>query len=176
MPDDVSYGRYPDGTSNWYFYSKTTPGVPNSDLGYQRVGSCVYFSWPGGLYDSPITLELTAENRSATIYYSLDGSVPTESSLVYSGPIYLNATKVVRASSIETDALESPIMTNTYIVGQQHNLAVISLATAPENLWDPDSGIYVMGNNASYELPYYGANFWQDWEKSVHIEFSSLMV
>lgn len=171
MPDDVSYGRYPDGTSNWYFYSKTTPGVPNSDLGYQRVGSCVYFSWPGGLYDSPITLELTAENPSATIYYSLDGSVPTESSLVYSGPIYLNATKVVRASSIETDALESPIMTNTYIVGQQHNLAVISLATAPENLWDPDSGIYVMGNNASYELPYYGANFWQDWEKSVHIEF-----
>jgi hypothetical protein len=28
-----------------------------------------------------------------------------------------------------------------------------------------------LGNNASSELPFYGANFWQDWEKSVHIEF-----
>lgn len=171
MPNDVSYGRYPDGTSNWYYYSNTTPGGPNNGSGYQRVGSCVYFSLPGGLYNFPITLELTAENPSATIYYSLDGSVPSESSLVYSSPLDINESKVVRASSIETDALESPIMTNTYIVGQQHNLAIISLATAPENLWDPDSGIYVMGHNASSELPFYGANFWQDWERPVHIEF-----
>lgn len=174
LPNDVSYGRYPDGASNWYYYSKTTPGAPNNDSGYQRVGSCVYFSWPGGLYDSPVTLELTPDNPSSTIYYSLDGSVPTESSLVYSGPIYINATKVVRVRSIDTDALDSPIMTNTYIVGQQHNLAVIALTTAPENLWDADSGIYVMGKNASFELPFYGANFWEDWEKPVHIEFFEL--
>ena len=27
-----------------------------------------------------------------------------------------------------------------------------------------------MGPNASIDYPYYGANFWQDWERKAHME------
>ena len=28
-----------------------------------------------------------------------------------------------------------------------------------------------MGDNADWNFPYFGANFWEDWEKPIHIEF-----
>jgi hypothetical protein len=44
------------------------------------------------------------------------------------------------------------------------------LSTNPEHFWDNDSGIYVMGSNATDPPWYYGANFWEDWERPIHIE------
>ena len=52
----------------------------------------------------------------------------------------------------------------------QFNLPVISLTTAPDNLWNYNTGIYVFGPEFSYEEPYYGANFHQEWERPVHVE------
>ncbi|NJK86508.1 MAG: hypothetical protein HC906_11600 [Bacteroidales bacterium] len=49
-------------------------------------------------------------------------------------------------------------------------MPVISITTNPENLWDNETGIYAMGSNPG-DHPYFGANFWQDWEKPAYIEF-----
>ena len=49
-------------------------------------------------------------------------------------------------------------------------LPIVSLSTTPANLFDNETGIYVLGDNAQVEYPYYGANFWQDWERHVHVE------
>ncbi|MFQ6610619.1 MAG: CotH kinase family protein, partial [Fidelibacterota bacterium] len=35
---------------------------------------------------------------------------------------------------------------------------------------DDETGIYAMGPNASPDFPYFGANFWQDWERPIHLE------
>jgi hypothetical protein len=45
------------------------------------------------------------------------------------------------------------------------------LSTNPDNFWDNEIGIYVLGDNASNDLPFFGANFWEDWERPIHIEF-----
>ncbi len=50
-------------------------------------------------------------------------------------------------------------------------MPVVCISTDPDNLWDNNTGIYVLGPNASSEEPNYGANFWQDWEKKAHMEF-----
>lgn len=51
------------------------------------------FSHSSGFYEESFTLEISAIN-AATIYYTLDGSSPTENSLVYAGPIQIkNATQ-----------------------------------------------------------------------------------
>jgi len=67
--------------------------------------------------------------------------------------------------------LPSRIITNTYILNYLPKLPVISISTNPENLWDWNTGIYVLGPNADTVYPYRGANYWQDWEVPAHIEF-----
>ena len=47
------------------------------------------------------------------------------------------------------------------------------LATAPDNFFDEDTGIYVFGPDGTYDTnqPYFGANFWEDWERPIHFSF-----
>ena len=59
---------------------------------------------------------------------------------------------------------------NVLLHSPSFKLPVFSLTTEPVNLWDTLTGIYVFGTNFSYEVPYYGANFHQDWERPVHVE------
>ena len=49
-------------------------------------------------------------------------------------------------------------------------LPVFSLTMNPDDLWDYNTGIYVKGENAERNEPFYGANFHQDWERPIHIE------
>ena len=51
------------------------------------------------------------------------------------------------------------------------DLPVVSIAIAPDDLWDPEIGMHVTGDAFFPWYPYYGSNFWNDWEKEVHIEF-----
>jgi len=50
-------------------------------------------------------------------------------------------------------------------------LTTISLSTDPPNFFDWDTGIYVLGPHAGADIPNWGANFWEDWERPVHLEF-----
>jgi len=49
----------------------------------------ITFSLPGGFYDDDIELEIKARDPKDVIYYTLDGTNPTEKSLVYEKPIVL---------------------------------------------------------------------------------------
>jgi hypothetical protein len=129
------------------------------------------FSVKGGFYDSDISLTLTTIYPSGIIYYTVDGSEPNSNSIKYTSQILIKNTTVIRAICIISDNLCSKIETSTYFVNEESALPVISISTNPENLWDNDFGIYVFGDSAESEVPYFGANFWQDWEKPVHIEF-----
>jgi len=40
----------------------------------------------------------------------------------------------------------------------------------PKNLFDEEYGIYTLGDSAQQFWPYYGANFWEDWERPIHTE------
>ena len=170
IPGDVSKGRFPDGTDNWYFFNQPTPAKENLDNGYEQFSSKVTFSMSGGMYNSFFFVSLSVENK-AKIYYTTDGSAPTEESTLYTFPIHIDKTLVVRARAFLDNALPGPLGIETFFVNENLHLPVISLATDPANLWDEDTGIYVLGKNASADFPYFGANFWQDWEKPAEIEF-----
>ncbi|REL38128.1 T9SS C-terminal target domain-containing protein [Rhodohalobacter sp. SW132] len=76
IPTDISLGRYPDGTGDWYFYDHPTPGEPNGDDGYRDILDPIEFSHTGGFYDTPFELTLSHPDPDVTIYYTLDGSEP----------------------------------------------------------------------------------------------------
>ena len=139
-------------------------------IGAQREDP-LYFSRPAGFYPELFFLELESDAPAAVIHYTLDGSEPTTRAPVYTAPLPLTRSVVVRARSFTADQASSPLVTNTYFIGQRHSLAVVSLATDPANLWDGQTGIYVLGDEYSEKYPFAGANIWQEWEIPVHCEF-----
>ncbi len=93
-----------------------------------------------------VTAELSAAGK---IYYTTDGSLPTENSKVYDGAIELTRTAVIRAVSVEDGALKSPALTLSYIINEGHTLPVASLVAD-----DPDEfGRMYNNKKKEHELP-----------------------
>ncbi len=167
---NVSIGRSPDGSENIVYYNYPTPGSTNSTTGFQSFAGNVEFSSNGGKFNSSFQLELSTSNPTDSIFYTLDGSEPTNADSYYQTPISLNSTTTVRARVVKSNSVPGVINSATYLFNVDHDIAVISIVTDPVNLWDYDEGMYVLGPGASSDFPYFGANFWEDWEKPAHIE------
>ena len=124
---DVSLGRA-DGYEAYRYFSAPTPGEANSGATYAKRANEVAFSTDGGMMgDEPIDVTLTAE-EGATIYYTLDGSEPGASSYVYTGPIAISQTTVVRARAVCADMLDSYVTARTYVFGQATRLRAVMVS------------------------------------------------
>ena len=167
---DVSFGRDPNNTSVWKYFLTPTPGWKNGNNGFLYVAQNPQFTIQGGFYSGSVALNLSTSSSQATIYYTTNGSEPTTNSTIYTSTININSTTVIRVRTFGTDLLPSEIITKTYIINNSSTLPIVSLSTDPKNLWDNNTGIFVMGDSAESTPPFHGANFWKDWEKPVHIE------
>ena len=72
------------------------------------------FSHPGGNYDAPIEVAISCDTQGATIYYTIDGTEPTEASTVYENPIAVAATTTINAIAMKDGMTNSVIATATY--------------------------------------------------------------
>ncbi len=62
----------------------------------------------------PLTITITCATVGATIYYTIDGSTPGPSSLVYSGPFDITVTTTIKAIGILAGYNSSNIVTEIY--------------------------------------------------------------
>lgn len=146
-----------------------TPYLKNADQFFSDVVTDeVEFSHQGGLTDV-LNLTLSGAQETQQIRYTVDNSRPTDLSTLYKSPISIGSNTVIRAAIFEPDFVPSITQSRAYLVGQGHDLPVISLITEDTNLWDRNNGMYVSGPNASPDFPFFNANFWQDWEKPMHL-------
>jgi len=113
---DISYGRYPDSSEFWRFFSTPTPGSQNEGAYLGEVAD-TKFSHDRGFYESAFNLSITCDTSNSNIYYTLDGSEPDESTgLLYTGPITnINQTTVLRAAAFKPGYLPSDVDSQTYI-------------------------------------------------------------
>jgi uncharacterized repeat protein (TIGR02543 family) len=169
IPIDFSLGRYPDGGTKWVIFAQPTPAESNNTPPFPGFTDSIQTSHSGGFYSNGISLSLFASSPTAEIRYTLDGNDPSPSSYLYTGPIAIDNTAVVKARTYENSVLSSKILIQTYFINENFTVPVISLSTPPDNLWDDDIGIYVPGKNADENNRI--ANYWQDWERPVHVEF-----
>ena len=168
---DISLGRFPDGSNNIFYFDKPTPGNKNINDGFNGFLKPPSFSVERGFYTQPFFLDLSNPNQIGSIKYTLDGSEPTEESKTYISQLVVSKTSVLRAKIIaDSSFLPSNTITKTFFINQEQRLPVISLSTNPEYFFDFNTGIYVEGPNAQSDLPHFGANYWQDWEKPIHVE------
>lgn len=168
-----SFGRRPNGMNNWYHFDSPTPDTTNNTSAfYNGYAPKPGFTLAPGFYPSMQTLGLTVP--SGVVRFTTDGTDPTPASAIYSAPILIPSTKVVRARTFSTDPLILPseIVTNTYFINESVELPVVSLTSDPYNLFDWNYGIYMMGPNAdTVNTPFFGANFWNGWERPANIEY-----
>ena len=151
-------------------FPEATPNDSNTTQGFTGLVDQPMVSISGGFYTSPVTVTINPASLGDEIHYTLDGSEPNETSQIYTQPILINSTKVLRAKSFRAGLLASKTITNTYLINFITSLTVVSLSTDPANLFDEEFGIYALGDSAEANFPYFGANFWQDWERPVHVE------
>lgn len=86
---DISYGRDPNNGISWYFFSQPTPGTVNNTDGFLKA-EIPEFSLEAGFYSIPQALVLTTASGDAEIRYTLDNTIPDESSELYTGPITID--------------------------------------------------------------------------------------
>ncbi|MHC5139442.1 MAG: CotH kinase family protein, partial [Planctomycetota bacterium] len=112
MESNRSYGRYPDATDNWYDMADTTPAATNA----RGLSGEVNFSHSAGIITSHFSLSLTTATPGAVIRYTTDGSEPTETTgQIYSGPISITNTAIIRAVAIDPGHAPGPVKTKTYL-------------------------------------------------------------
>ena len=168
---DKSYGRKPDGSGQWVYFDDATPESANSQTGYTGFTPAPDLSRESGFYPGPVMVRITAPDPESQIYYTTNGSAPDEQKNLFTADLLISKMTIIRCRVFEAGKLPGPERTATYFIGETQNLPVISITTDPDNLFSEDDGIYVMGNNAEPDFPYFGANFWQDREIPVYLEF-----
>ena len=72
------------------------------------------FSPNGGSFSTSQDVTITCATAGTTIYYTTDGSIPTQSSTQYSGIITLQATTTLTAVAIDGDGNASDVSTATF--------------------------------------------------------------
>ncbi|MCP4454662.1 MAG: hypothetical protein GY809_24650, partial [Planctomycetes bacterium] len=120
---DVSFGRYPNAGTHWRQLAQPTPGAENHTLFLGEVAD-TKFSLDRGFYDEPNDLVLSCETLGAAIVYTLDGSDPylpeegdsrPANGFVYSEPIRLSTTAVLRAAAFKPGYRASNVDTQSYV-------------------------------------------------------------
>jgi len=173
LEPDMSAGGYPDGGQDRFFFPKPSPGFPNMTPALAGYAPQPVFSLQSGFFDGPQSLVMATgtQRPGAVIRYTVDGAEPSGSSSLYSGPIPIEATTVVRAKTFVTGLLPSVTANRSFFIAERSTLMVVSILMDPADLMDPNRGIYSLGYSAAPESPHLGANYWRDVEKPVHLQF-----
>ena len=138
-------------------YEKPTPGRENRDGTEVAQFSVMPTADKGsGIYEDTESFFVTLSAPGA-IYYTTDGSRPTVRSAVYSKPIEIRKTSVLRAAALEEDKCLSDVLTLAYTVNEGHHLPVVSMAIAPTDF---------TGNKGIYSHPN------ETWQKSACIVYT----
>lgn len=113
--EHASWGRIP-GSGERRFLKEETPGGVNAAEGFNGVVADTRFSFDRGFYASPFSLEILSNTPGAVIYYTTDGSVPSETNgMEYDGPIVIGSTTVVRAIATAPRLLPTNVDSQSYI-------------------------------------------------------------
>ena len=110
------------------YFAQPTPGAPNA-AAYLGWVADTKFSVDRGFYEAPLTVAITTATAGAEIRYTTNGSPPdAPGSLVYSQPIRIERTTVLRAWATKAGYKPSGVDTHTYVF--RDNVAGQSLETA----------------------------------------------
>ncbi|HVR73038.1 MAG TPA: CotH kinase family protein [Planctomycetota bacterium] len=96
------------------YFETPTPGLPNSG-GAPGIAPVPELSHASGCYAEPLVLSLFTEAAGTAMRFTLDRTIPTEESTLYTAPLTLEATTMVRVRAFQPGYLPSPVVSRTFI-------------------------------------------------------------
>ncbi|MEO0311082.1 MAG: hypothetical protein RIQ89_739 [Bacteroidota bacterium] len=125
-----SWGRNVDGFGVWKIFTSPTIRATNTGTVFNVYAEKPTATLTAGYYTGTQTVSLSTLEPNSVIRYTLDGTLPTASSLVYNGPITITNTTVLKAVTFSNDPTVHPsfILFNTYFININHTLPIISIA------------------------------------------------
>jgi hypothetical protein len=115
---DQSYGRSPDGSGRFLYHITPSPGAPNEGRTavVPLVVGDLHFSVRRGFFRKPVDVEISTSTPDAEIRYTRDGSAPTRGTgTVYTRPVHVRGTTVLRAVAYKKDLAPTAVSTQTYL-------------------------------------------------------------
>ena len=112
LPELLEYQVSNAGTN---YFATPSPGAPNG-VGFIAFVADTKFDHKRGFYDAPFDLAITTATANVSIIYTTDGSVPSPSNgTIYTGPLTISGTTVIRAAAFLDGFEPSNVDTQTYI-------------------------------------------------------------
>ncbi|HVK58237.1 MAG TPA: CotH kinase family protein, partial [Candidatus Kapabacteria bacterium] len=146
--EDVSYGRERTNPTLLGFFTRPTPGQPNT-AGGAGFSPEVQFSMPSRTFTAPFDLELTTSHPSAVIRYVVGKTnLPDLTSPIYTGPIRITNSMQVRARAFVDGLFPSDPKSEQYIM----------LASSVYN-FKSDLPVVILHNYQSGAVPRIGEQF-----------------
>ncbi|MCX7427381.1 MAG: CotH kinase family protein, partial [Planctomycetia bacterium] len=144
---DISYGLASSIASGpEAFFGIQTPGETNG-VGSPTLSGMLAFSRPGGTFVEPFELTLTTETPGVVIRYTLDRTVPTVTSSLYTAAITISATTMVRASIFVEGKPPSVPVSQTYfaldpaLASFDSNLPLVVIDTFGQTVWNVNTDV-----------------------------------
>ena len=143
IPTDISYGRSA-GYDGFFYFDAPTPGTVNAP-GFNGFAPVPALSSAGGLYSQNLSVSIEVPPGSE-VRYSLDGSIPTiASGIIYTDPLEIQDTTVLRARAFVSGLQPSSTVTATYVMKTYFSVPVVCLTADPIELWNQQTGMLAIG-------------------------------
>jgi len=120
--------------------------MPDSNVAaavYQFSVAMPTLSPAGGSFTSPPTVSMSTTTPSSTIRYTADGSTPTGSSLIYTGPLSLSTSTTLKAIATRTGWISSAVRSGSYTL--QYGTAQAPTASHGTGTYDGQVSVSLSG-------------------------------
>ena len=163
IPVGYSYGR--SSNTGLYYFISPTPLKANSS-GNMQISYTPLFNKEAGVYNNVENVEVEI-SCPGTLRYTLNGNTLTSKSSIYSKPLNLKNTTVVKAACYEDGKMSSKVVTRSYIINENHTLPVLSISLNNSDYSSIISHLWTTG----YEKPAYAELFEEDGSFSIPAGF-----
>lgn len=168
IPPNYSYGK--DMQGMLVYFPTPTPNVTNATKYKTRWLSSPQLTKESGYYQESFDLRLQQPQMDTIYRYALNGDEPNENSPVFPASLTIDKNTVLRVQAFANDAIESDILSVSYIFDTNTTLPSIHLYFENRALFHPVDGIFVKGLHAQEAAPHLGANYWK--KREVPMQFS----
>ena len=127
----------------WRTYTSVNNNIKNTQIEFFILGDAPepapvapVFSPIAGTYTNSVDVYLSCETDGATIYYTIDGSDPTDASIAYTDAIHITENTTIKAIAIK-NALSSEIVSATYTITNMEVVATPVITPEAGNYNEP---------------------------------------
>lgn len=124
--ETVSFKVWDASTNIVYPIIETLPAQPGSTVGswpevfwlhsYYGIVATPVFNPVAGTYTTPRNVSITCSTPGAQIYYTTDGSDPTQDSSLYTGAINVSASTTIKAKAYKFNWMASAVQSAAYTI------------------------------------------------------------